>query len=102
MREYVFSIMGIASMLVGISTIIATILTLTINKESRLYKYLTKPKREDGRLDKYLEEHLSEKANKIILIIIGVVFGIVMIVLGLNTLLKGLIDPYGPEFWFPF
>jgi len=98
MREYLFPIMGITSMLVGAFLLIKIALILTINKNSRLYKYLTRPGR--GWLEEYMKENLSEKANRIIETIVCIVFGIALIVLGLNTLLKGLIDPYGSGFWF--
>jgi len=102
MREYAFPIMGIAFILLGVSSIIALILTPRLNKDSWLYKYLTKTKHGKGGLDKYLEEHLSEKTKKTIEIVIGLAFCLLYIVLGLNILLKGLIDPYGPGFWMLF
>ena len=100
MRETLMPIGGIATILVGLYLIIKIALILTIRKDSGLYKYLTKPGR--GWLEEYMEEHLSEKANRIIETTFCIVFGICMIVLGLNTLLKGLIDPYGSGFWIIF
>ena len=100
MREYILPIIGSTFLLAGLYLIACTVLLLTINKGSRLYKYLTKPGR--GWLEEYMREHLSEKTNRIIQIVICMVFGTVMIVFGLNGLVKGLIDPYGLGFWIIF
>jgi len=87
--------------LVGLYLMACAILVLTINKDSRLYKYLTKPNLNNW-LEKYMHEHLSEKANRIIQIVNSIIFGTVMIVFGLNALVKGIVDPYGLGFWVIF
>ena len=100
MRAIILLVIGTVFLLNGILTIIALILTLTINKDSRLYKYLTKPGQRG--IDKYLKKKFSEKTNRIIGVVVGIVFGIATIALGLNILLKGIIDPYGSGFWILF
>jgi len=100
LKKYFFLVGGTAFLLVGVSTIIALILTLVINKDSRLYKYLTKP--ENKGVDKYLQVKFNEETYKKIIIVIRIVVGIVFTILGLNTLLKGIIDPYGFGVWFLF
>ena len=101
MREYVLPMMGITTLLIGLYQIVCLVLILTINKDSRLYKYLTKPNLNNW-LEKYMHEHLSVKTNRTIQIFISVIVGATVILLGLNTLVKGLIDPYGPGFWVIF
>ena len=101
MTTIILPIIGITFMLMGFLAIIAIILKFTINKNTRLYKYLTKPVRK-GWFDKFLEKHLSEKANMILEIVLGIIVCLAIMILGLNTLLKGILDPYGLGFWVLF
>jgi len=107
MIMYIELTVGVWFILFAVITIVSSILRAVLGKESRLYKFLTKPYagmwqvRGPWRLI-YMNERLSERTNWIINTVGGLIIGVAVLILGLNALLKGLTDPFGPEFWVLF
>ena len=94
MRETIFIIGGAVFLLLGIVSIIYSIVCMitgkTVNFNSRKYPHLQES----------LERRFGEKATRIIGIVLGFIIGIPIALLGLNVLLKELLDPNGLGFWF--
>ena len=59
----------------------------------------------EGFLSVYLEEHLEKRTYETLtktMNVFSIVIYVFMIVLGVNAILKGVLDPYGPGFWILF
>ena len=85
---------GVVFLLFGIASIICSIVCMITGKavsfNSRKYP----------NLQEFLERRFGEKATRIIGIVWGFIIGVPVTLLGLNVLLKELLDPYGLGFWF--
>ena len=94
MNGTIFIIGGAVFLLLGISSIIYSIVCIitgkSVNFNSRKYPHLQES----------LERCFGEKATRIIGIVWGFVIGIPIALLGLNVFLKELLDPNGLGFWF--
>ena len=95
MRRTILPIIGgTVFLLCGIVSIIGSIVCIITGKavsfNSKKYPHLQES----------LERRFGEKATRIIGIVWGFIIGVPTILLGLNVLLKELLDPNGLGFWF--
>ena len=94
MRRTIFIIGGAAFLLLGIASIVYSIVCMItgkpVNFNSRKYPHLQES----------LERRFGEKTTRIAGIVGGFVVGIPIALLGLNVLLKEILDPHSLGFWF--